>query len=261
MESGTFGGERPLNERDKRRIAFLRAIVGDAGVREKPGAYATRRRRKDPWPELAGFDHAIRAANGAKRLCGVDEVGRGPLAGPVVAAAVILPVGSAFHGLDDSKRLSAKARVSLFRDILREAEAVGVGVADARAIDSMNILRASLLAMRRAWRRLGQTPDLTLVDGNREIPSLCARQLAVVDGDALSACVAAASVVAKVYRDRLMVLASSRYPDYQFELNKGYGTPEHCERLRQNGPCPLHRLTFIERFLMEGDLFHAVDGD
>lgn len=250
-----LGGESSLMDLMERRRTYLRSLCSAGG---QIGVHREAARRRDRWPTLVGFDRAMRQAAGAKRVCGVDEVGRGPLAGPVVAAAVILKPDAFLPGLDDSKKLSVKARLELFPSILQNAEAIGIGLADARTIDSVNILQASFRAMRRAWLRLGQTPELTLVDGNREIPSLVAPQVAVVDGDAQSACIAAASVVAKVYRDFLMDLAARRYPEYGFETNKGYGTPEHREGLLRYGPCPLHRLTFVEHFLGKEDLFDEV---
>lgn len=237
---------------EERRRAFLRAIGGQACGQGDAALPGGARRRNDRWPALGGFDRAARVATGASRLCGVDEAGRGPLAGPVVAAAVILKPGAILAGLDDSKKLSAKARLELFPAVLENAEAVAVGLVGARTIDAVNILQASFLAMRRAWQRLGRKPDFTLVDGNREVPSLGAPQAAIVDGDAKSACVAAASIIAKVYRDHLMGLAARLYPEYGFAVHKGYGTPEHREMLRLYGPCPLHRLTFVDHFLEKG---------
>jgi len=180
---------------------------------------------------------------GYARIAGVDEVGRGCLAGPVVAAAVILPPGCVLPGLDDSKRVDADARARLAIQIRARALACGVGVVEARHIDSGDILRASLEAMRLAVGLLSPAPDVLLVDAVR-VPGVSAPQLPVIHGDALSASIAAASIVAKVYRDGLLDELGARNPVYGFEQHKGYGTPEHWEALRRYGPCPEHRLTF-----------------
>lgn len=182
-------------------------------------------------------------ARGFHRVAGVDEVGRGCLAGPVVAAAVILPAGCVLPGLDDSKRLDADARERLAREIRLRAIAVGVGAVEARQIDSDNILRASLEAMRRAVGELDPAPDVLLVDAVR-VPAVGMPQLAVVHGDALSSSIAAASIVAKVHRDGLLDALGRRNPVYGFASHKGYGTPEHWEALRRYGPCAEHRMTF-----------------
>lgn len=192
---------------------------------------------------LFELEDALRL-RGRERIAGVDEAGRGPLAGPVVAAAVIMAAGSAIEGVTDSKLLTADRREELFPKILAEALAVGIGAASPRTIDRMNILRASLLAMRRAVLRLDVPPGYCLVDGKFTIPALPFSQEAVVDGDALCYSVAAASIVAKVTRDRLMINLHARYPDYGFDSNKGYATRYHSEALRRCGPCPLHRLSF-----------------
>ena len=176
-------------------------------------------------------------------VAGVDEVGRGCLAGPVVAAAVILPADCVLPGLDDSKKIDAACRERLDARVRGCAIAVGVGVVDAREIDNRDILRASLRAMRIAVEALKPEPDAILVDAV-SIPGLRRPQLPVVHGDALCAGIAAASIVAKVYRDRLLDDLARTYPAYGFERHKGYGTPEHWEALRAAGPCPEHRLTF-----------------
>ncbi|MCL6450948.1 MAG: ribonuclease HII [Acetobacteraceae bacterium] len=176
-------------------------------------------------------------------VAGVDEVGRGALAGPVVAAAVVLPRGLLLPGLDDSKRLLEGERERLFRLIEAAAEALAVGMASVREIDRLNVLRATHLAMARAVRRLPVPPGFVLVDGF-EVPGLGLPQRGLVRGDSLSNSVAAASVVAKVTRDRLMRALDPRYPQYGFCRHKGYGTREHLEALRRYGPCPLHRRSF-----------------
>ncbi len=176
-------------------------------------------------------------------VAGVDEVGRGSLAGPVVAAAVILPEGCVFPGLDDSKKVDALCRERLDALVRRRAIATGIGVVGAQEIDNRDILRASLQAMRIAIEALSPQPDAILLDAV-SVPGIRRPQLPVVHGDALCSSIAAASIVAKVYRDRLLDQLSRRYPAYGFEHHKGYGTPEHWEALRIAGPCPEHRLTF-----------------
>jgi len=180
---------------------------------------------------------------GYTRIAGVDEAGRGSLAGPVVAAAVMLPAGCVLPGLDDSKKLDADCRARLAPEIRRRALAVGVGVVAARDIDSGDILRASLEAMRQAVLALAIPPEVLLVDAVA-VPGIRVPQLPIIHGDALSASIAAASVVAKVRRDGLLESLSRRYPAYGFEQHKGYGTPEHWEALRLCGPCEEHRLTY-----------------
>src|SRR5262245_56187613 len=180
---------------------------------------------------------------GYRFIAGVDEVGRGALAGPVVAAAVILPEGCVLPALDDSKKLDAPCRSRLDVELRRSAVAIGVGVVEAPEIDARDILRASLRAMRIAVEALRPEPDAVLVDAV-SIPGVRRPQLAIVHGDALSASIAAASVVAKVYRDRLLDEIAARHPAYGFERHKGYGTVEHWEALRVAGPCPEHRLSY-----------------
>lgn len=180
-------------------------------------------------------------------ICGIDEAGRGPLAGPVVAAAVILPPpksgkGGRPKGLDDSKQLSAEAREELALKI-RAVGIVGVGVASVEEIDSLNILRASHLAMRRAFEALPQTPIAALVDGNMA-PDLPCPVEWVIDGDAIVPLISAASIIAKVERDRMMNELCAHYPGYAFSKHKGYSTPEHQEALKRLGPCAIHRRSF-----------------
>lgn len=184
--------------------------------------------------------------NGANIICGVDEAGRGPLAGPVCAAAVILPAGLVIDGLNDSKKLSDKRRRELFPIIKASAIAYGIAFATEQEIDELNILQATFLAMERALEQLPVTPDLTLIDGNRSkdfgIPVET-----VVHGDSLSANIAAASVLAKVTRDDHMLAMAQEYPDYGFEVHKGYGTKAHCAAILANGPCPIHRTSFLKK--------------
>ncbi len=186
-------------------------------------------------------------AAGFQTICGVDEAGRGPLAGPVCAAAVILPPHVRIPGLNDSKKLSDKRRRELFPVIQEQALAFGIAFASEQEIDEINILQATFLAMRRAMEQLNLRPDLALIDGNREtdfgIPAKT-----VVKGDSLSANIAAASILAKVTRDDLMIRMADRYPEYGFEIHKGYGTRAHYAALERFGPCPIHRMTFLKKF-------------
>ena len=183
---------------------------------------------------------------GYRLICGVDEAGRGPLAGPVYAAAVILPSDVRIEGLNDSKKLSEKKREELYEIIRDRALDFGIASASQEEIDALNILNAVYLAMNRAVKQMKLIPDLLLIDGNRdkgiEGPSRC-----VVKGDATCACIAAASVLAKVSRDRFMYEMAARYPQYGFEQHKGYGTAMHYERLREFGPCELHRKSFLKK--------------
>ena len=183
-------------------------------------------------------------AEGIGLICGVDEAGRGPLAGPVCAAAVILPPETELPGLNDSKKLSEKKREQLFPQIQRIALAWRVAFASVEEIEERNILGATMLAMNRAIAGLSLTPDLALIDGNRnkeiEVPSRC-----VVHGDARCASIAAASILAKVSRDHLMLELAREYPQYGFEKHKGYGTKAHYAALREYGPCPAHRPSFL----------------
>jgi len=196
----------------------------------------------EPWRRLARAE--VRLAGETAIVAGVDEAGRGPLAGPVVAAAVVLDPRSGWDGVDDSKKLSAEAREQVYARVLTEARAFAWSVVGPRAIDRLNIRCASLEAMRRAVALLSLPPDLVLVDGNDRIPELGCRQEAVIGGDARLLSVAAASVVAKVGRDRIMERLDRVWPDYGFARHKGYGTPEHLAALRKLGPCRLHRYSF-----------------
>ncbi len=174
---------------------------------------------------------------------GVDEAGRGPLAGPVVAAAVHLPLDVDIAGLKDSKTMTAKARERCFVEIM-DAGTVGIGSASAAEIDQINILQASLLAMNRAIRELDLIPDMCLIDGIHLVPQLPYSQLSLVKGDGRCSLIAAASVIAKVTRDRSMLMWHEKYPEYGFAQHKGYPTKDHKEALRQWGPCPIHRRSF-----------------
>ena len=189
-------------------------------------------------------------AEGYTVICGVDEAGRGPLAGPVCAAAVILPRGHQIPGLNDSKKLTDKKRRELFPMIKEQAIAYGIGMASHEEIDEINILQATYLAMERAIAQLEGKADLALIDGNRAKDFGMAVRT-VVKGDSLSANIAAASVLAKVTRDDLMVEMAQEFPGYGFEVHKGYGTKAHYEALREKGPCAIHRMTFLKKFYGE----------
>lgn len=180
---------------------------------------------------------------GYRRIAGIDEAGRGPLAGPVVAAAVILPVHVRLVGVDDSKQLSEAERERLYPAILEKAVGVGIGVADAGEIDTLNILEATRLAMRRAIENVAPSPDYLLTDAVI-LPEVRIPLHPIIKGDALSLSIAAASIIAKVTRDRLMVAYHERFPQYNFLSHKGYGTAEHLQMLAQFGPCFIHRRTF-----------------
>lgn len=190
------------------------------------------------------------ADRGFHAICGIDEAGRGPLAGPVCAAAVILPERLDIPGLNDSKKLTDKKRRELFPIIEEQAIAFGLGWASQEEIDEINILQATFLAMSRAVEQLKIRPDLALVDGNRA-PALDLPVETVVKGDSLSASIAAASVLAKVSRDDVMLRMAEEYPGYGLEVHKGYGTKAHYEALRKFGPSPIHRRTFLKKFYGE----------
>ena len=189
-------------------------------------------------------------AEGFAVVCGVDEAGRGPLAGPVCAAAVILPRETVIEGLNDSKKLTDQKRRALYDVITERAVAYGIAFASEQEIDEINILQATFLAMERAMQKLSVHPQLALIDGNRAKDfGLPVRT--IVHGDSLSASIAAASILAKVTRDRLMEELDGEYPQYGFAVHKGYGTKRHYEALREFGPCPIHRRTFLKKFYGE----------
>ena len=196
-------------------------------------------------PELWTLENEI-YDSGIRLLCGVDEAGRGPLAGPVCAAAVILPRGTQIEGLNDSKKLSEKKREALYDLIIDKAVSYGIAFASVEEIEEYNILNATFLAMNRALARLKPVPELALIDGNRntgiELPSRC-----IVGGDGCCADIAAASILAKVTRDRYMDSMAKQYPAYGFDRHKGYGTKAHYAAIREFGPCPIHRLSFLKR--------------
>ncbi len=187
--------------------------------------------------------------NGIEFIAGVDEAGRGPLAGPVVAAAVILPKGIFIEGLNDSKKLSYEKREKLYEIITKNALAYGIGMADEKCIDEINILNATIKAMEEAIAKLAPLPELILTDAVK-LRNVAIRQLNIIRGDSLSVSIAAASVLAKVTRDRLICEMDSKYPDYGFANHKGYGTKDHIEAIKKFGICPIHRVSFTKNFVV-----------
>ena len=198
---------------------------------------------------LFEYDKAVR--NDYSIICGVDEAGRGPLAGDVYAAAVIFDDDIYIEGLNDSKKLSEKKRELLYDEIISKAKAYCVATASVEEIEEYNILQATFMAMRRAVEGLGITPDMALIDGNRE-PGLTCSMQTVIKGDGLSASIAAASILAKVSRDRYMAEIAEKYPEYCFEKHKGYGTKLHNELILKYGPSPVHRMSFLKKLLKNG---------
>lgn len=198
---------------------------------------------------LFEYDSAVR--NDFPVICGIDEAGRGPLAGDVYAAAVIFDEGIFIDGLNDSKKLTEKKRETLFDEIISKAKAYCVATASVEEIEEINILQATFLAMKRAYEGLGITADIALIDGNR-LPNLDCEMKMVVKGDGLSASIAAASILAKVSRDRYMKKLAEKYPEYRFDKHKGYGTKLHNELILEYGPCPVHRMSFLKKLLKNG---------
>lgn len=185
---------------------------------------------------------------GFKCVCGIDEAGRGPLAGPVFAACVVLPRNVIIDGVDDSKKISAKKRELLYDKIINEAVAYSIATASVEEIETINILQATFLAMKRAYDGLSVNSDIALVDGNRS-PSLPVKVVPIVKGDAISESIASASILAKVARDRYMLSLAEKYPEYQFEKHKGYGTKLHRQMIKEYGPCAVHRMSFLKKIL------------
>lgn len=198
--------------------------------------------------ELFDYDSQLRQKYPV--ICGVDEAGRGPLAGDVYAAAVVLSDGVLIDYLNDSKKISEKRRELLFDEIIEKADGYCIATATVEEIDSLNILQATMVAMKRAVEGLGINPDLALIDGNR-LPDLDCHCEMVIKGDATSASIAAASVLAKTARDRYMREIAEKYPQYAFEQHKGYGTKLHCEMLKKYGASEVHRKTFLKKILGE----------
>lgn len=186
---------------------------------------------------------------GYKYICGVDEAGRGPLAGPVCAAAVILPLDTVIEGLDDSKKLSEKKREALFDLITEKAVAYGIAYGSVEEIEEFNILGATYIAMCRAIEKLKKNPDYVLIDGNRFPPMLKTEGECIVKGDSKSMSIAAASILAKVTRDRLLLEYAEKYPEYGFEKHKGYGTKVHIEAIKKYGMCEIHRPSFLTKLI------------
>ena len=195
--------------------------------------------------DLFEYDKSVRAAHGV--FCGIDEAGRGPLAGDVYAAAVVLDEGVVIDGINDSKKLSEKRRDALYDEITEKAAAWSVGIATVEEIESINILRAAMLAMKRAYDGLLLKPSFALIDGNR-LPSLGIGAETLVKGDGTSASIAAASIIAKVTRDRYMADMAIKYPEWQFERHKGYGTKLHYEMIDKYGESPIHRHSFLRKY-------------
>ena len=200
---------------------------------------------------MLDFSYEIEAhENGYNVVCGVDEAGRGPLAGPVFAAAVILPENYSHEILNDSKKLSEKKRDLVYDDIVKDAICWSVGIADEKEIDEINILNATFLAMKRAVDGLKIKPDLAYIDGN-QYPKTGVKEITIVKGDSKCMSVAAASIIAKVSRDRFMLEIAEKYPEYQFSKHKGYGTKLHYEMIEKYGVSPVHRRTFLKKILGE----------
>ena len=187
-------------------------------------------------------------SKGYKAVCGVDEAGRGPLAGPVCAAAVILPENTIIEGVNDSKKLSEKKRVALFDVIKEQALSYSIAFASVEEIEDINILNATMLAMKRAVEGLDVKADYAMIDGNR-LPDLSIDSEFIIKGDAKSMSIACASILAKVSRDRLLYEYAEEYPEYLFDKHKGYGTKAHVEAIKKYGPCPYHRLSFLKKIL------------
>jgi ribonuclease HII len=199
--------------------------------------------------DIYRYDESFRK-EGYQRVAGIDEAGRGPLAGPVVASAVVLPSGERIEGLRDSKKVPEKERESLFMDVLCCCVDVGVGVVDAETIDRINILNATRLAMQRAVEDLSRGADLLLIDAI-QVSSLDIKQISLIKGESRSASIAAASIIAKVVRDGMMRQYDEMYPEYGFGKHKGYSTREHVEKIISHGPCPIHRKSFEKVLSLE----------
>ena len=221
-----------------------------AGVKKLVSAYRKKeealQKERMRLEDMRSFEHKYSTYS---LICGIDEAGRGPLAGPVVAGAVILPKDCEILYLNDSKKLSSAKREALYDEIMEKAEAVGVGMASPARIDEINILQATYEAMREAVYNLGVTPELLLNDAVT-IPDVSIPQVPIIKGDAKSVSIAAASIIAKVTRDRLMVQYDEILPGYGFARHKGYGSKDHIEAIRRLGPTPIHRQTFIKNFVV-----------
>jgi len=242
LRARLLGGDRPVSaqalnrlKRDPRRGARLLYDI----LKRKYEKERAERQRLD---SMLNFERVL-WKSGVRTIAGVDEAGTGPLAGPVVAAAVVFPSGIEIPGMNDSKQLDADTRYALEKAIRRVASAVAIGMAEVGEIDALNIYQAALLAMRRAVQALPDAPDHLLIDA-RTIPGVAIPQNAFSKGDGINFSIAAASIIAKTHRDRLMEELEQKYPGYGFTRHKGYGTPEHQEAIRRLGPSPVHRLSF-----------------
>jgi ribonuclease HII len=242
LRARLLGGDRPVSaqtlnrlKRDPRRGARLLYDI----LKRKYKKDRAERQRLD---SMLNFERVL-WKSGVRAVAGVDEAGTGPLAGPVVAAAVVFPSGIEIPGMNDSKQLDADTRYALEKAIRRVASAVAIGMAEVGEIDALNIYQAALLAMRRAVQALPDAPDHLLIDA-RTIPGVAIPQNAFSKGDGINFSIAAASIIAKTHRDRLMEELEQKYPGYGFTRHKGYGTPEHQEAIRRLGPSPVHRLSF-----------------
>ena len=198
---------------------------------------------------LKQIEEEIYSKEDVKYICGIDEAGRGPLAGPVVVASVIMPKDSMIEGVNDSKKVSEKKREKLYEEITNTAIAWGVGIIDQRKIDEINILNATKKGLTKSLEELEIKPDLVLVDALTKIDTLGIPYRSIIKGDAKSYSIAAASIIAKVTRDRIMRQWDEIYPEYGFEKHKGYGTKMHIDAIKEYGPCPLHRRSFIKNFV------------
>lgn len=198
---------------------------------------------------LKQIEEEIYNKEDVKYICGIDEAGRGPLAGPVVVASVIMPKDSMIEGVNDSKKVSEKKREKLYEEITNTAIAWGVGIIDQREIDEINILNATKKGLTNSLKELEIKPDLILVDALTNIDTLGIPYRSIIKGDAKSYSIAAASIIAKVTRDRIMRQWDELYPEYGFEKHKGYGTKMHIDAIKEYGPCPLHRKSFIKNFI------------
>ncbi len=222
-----------------------------AGVQELVAKYRKKHQAyQDELQRLEKMRYFEEKYNTYTAICGIDEVGRGPLAGPVVAGAVILPKDARILYINDSKKLSEKKRELLYDEIMEKAVAAEVGIVSPQRIDEINILQATLEAMRQAVGKLSVTPDLLLVDAVT-VPEVSMKQVGIIKGDAKSMSIAAASIVAKVTRDRMMVEYDTLYPGYDFAGNKGYGSAKHIDAIGRLGATPIHRRTFIKKFLQD----------
>ena len=237
----------PVGELEE--LIALYQADGRAGVKQEIKKAQKRilslQKEKERTAALWEYEHRYREYT---KICGIDEVGRGPLAGPVVAGAVILPADCRILYINDSKKLGEKKREELYEEIMEQAVAVGIGMASPQRIDEINILNATYEAMREAISKLSVPPDILLNDAVT-IPGIACRQVPIIKGDAKSISIGAASIIAKVTRDRMMVEYDSIFPEYGFASHKGYGSAEHIKALKEYGPVPIHRRSFIRNFV------------